>query len=77
MAYAHWFSPVRGANGLKLDAFMDLDFSDPALLKPITTGQFNGSKLFYNETVRRRGRGDRGGDGVDGCGGRGGVWVGR
>jgi len=28
--YAHWFSPVRGGNGLKHDAFIDLDFGDKA-----------------------------------------------
>ena len=48
--YAHWFSPVRGANGLKLDAFIDLDFSDSSVLKPIVAGDFSGGKLFFNET---------------------------
>jgi glutamine synthetase len=55
VSYAHWFSPVRGEpiqalNGLKHDAFIDLDFGDAEVVKPIVTGSFNGSKLFMNET---------------------------
>ena len=48
--YAHWFSPIRGGNGLKHDAFIDLDFGDKATLKPIVTEHFNNTKLFLNET---------------------------
>ena len=48
--YAHWFSPVRGGNGVKHDAFIDLDFGDKATLKPIVTEHFNNTKLFLNET---------------------------
>merc|ERR1711871_855052 len=52
--YAHWFSPVRGEpiqalNGMKHDSFVDLDFSDASVIKPMTTG-FSGSQLFFNET---------------------------
>merc|ERR1711871_908200 len=52
--YAHWFSPVRGEpiqalNGMKFDSFVDLDFSDSAVVKPMTVG-FSGSQLFFNET---------------------------
>merc|ERR1711871_1228893 len=52
--YAHWFSPVRGEpiqalNGQKHDSFVDLDFSDPSVVKPMTVG-FSGSQLFFNET---------------------------
>merc|ERR1719267_516020 len=52
--YAHWFSPVRGEpiqalNGLKFDAFVDLDFSDPAVVKPMKVS-FSGGQLFMNET---------------------------
>merc|ERR1711871_935880 len=52
--YAHWFSPVRGEpiqalNGMKFDSFVDLDFSDPSVVKPMTVG-FSGSQLFFNET---------------------------
>jgi len=52
--YAHWFSPVRGEpiqalNGMKYDSFLDLDFSDPALVKSMKVG-FSGSQLFFNET---------------------------
>ena len=44
-------SPVRGENGLKHDAFIDLDFGDKATLKPVVTEQhFNNTKLFLNET---------------------------
>lgn len=48
--YAHWFSPVRGGNGLKHDAFIDLDFGDPSTLKPIVTETFSNTQLFLNET---------------------------
>merc|ERR1711907_504066 len=53
--YAHWFSPVRGEpmealNGLKYDAFVDLDFGTPDVVKDIVAGGFNGGKLFLNET---------------------------
>jgi len=52
--YAHWFSPVRGEpiqalNGLKHDSFVDLDFSDSSVVKPMEVG-FSGSQLFFNET---------------------------
>ena len=51
--YAHWFSPVRGANGLKHDAFIDYDYGGSGQqggsVKD-TISDFGASKLFYNET---------------------------
>lgn len=51
--YAHWFSPVRGGNGLKHDAFIDLDYKgkgqqNSTVKDAINT--FSASQLFYNET---------------------------
>lgn len=51
--YAHWFSPIRGANGLKLDAFLDYDFGGQGTLDGTMKDMkvdFSGSKLFFNET---------------------------
>lgn len=51
--YAHWFSPVRGAAGLKNDAFIDYDFGGDGqhggTVKD-TVLDFSGAKLFMNET---------------------------
>jgi glutamine synthetase len=52
--YAHWFSPVRGEplqalNGLKHDSFVDLDFGNDDVVKPMKI-DFTGSQLFFNET---------------------------
>ena len=51
--YAHWFSAVRGANGLKNDAFIDYDFGGEGqyggVIKDVVH-DFSGSKLFFNET---------------------------
>jgi glutamine synthetase len=53
MQYAHWFSPVRGANGLKHDAFIDYDYGGAGqqggTMKD-TVLNFGAAKLFYNET---------------------------
>jgi len=53
--YSHWFSPVRGEpiqsmNGMKFDSFVDLNFGDASVVKPIVSGGFSGGKLFFNET---------------------------
>ncbi len=45
VSFAHWFSPMRGANGEKYDNFIDLNFAKGT---PIT--DFSGSRLFMNET---------------------------
>merc|ERR1712166_657151 len=47
--YSHWFSPVRGEplqalNGMKFVSFVDLDFGNADVVKPITVG-FSGSQL--------------------------------
>ena len=51
--YAHWFSPSRGANGLKHDAFIDYDYGSPGQQGGVikdTVVNFGASQLFYNET---------------------------
>lgn len=51
--YAHWFSPVRGANGLKHDAFIDLDYGGRGQQNSTVKdaiNNFGASQLFYNET---------------------------
>lgn len=51
--YAHWFSAVRGANGLKNDAFIDYDFGGEGQYNGVikdVVHDFSGSKLFFNET---------------------------
>merc|ERR1712193_122073 len=55
LQYSHWFSPVRGEpiqamNGMKFDSFVDLNFGDASVVKPIVRGGFSGGKLFFNET---------------------------
>ncbi|KAJ1640353.1 glutamine synthetase type III N terminal-domain-containing protein [Pavlovales sp. CCMP2436] len=47
--FAHWFSPMRGANAQKHDGFMDLDYASPSVLKPMRK-EFDGTKLFMAET---------------------------
>lgn len=51
--YAHWFSPVRGANGLKHDAFLDYDYGgvgqQDGTVKDVISS-FGAAQLFYNET---------------------------
>lgn len=49
--FSHIFYPIRGMKpGLKIDAFIDLDYGDARTLKPIVAGEFDGSKLFMSET---------------------------
>lgn len=51
--YAHWFSPVRGANGLKHDAMLDYDYGGVGQFDGVvkdTVTNFTGARLFYNET---------------------------
>lgn len=51
--FAHWFSPLRGAAGLKNDAFIDYDFGGDGqfsgTIKDIVV-DFSGSRLFMSET---------------------------
>eukprot|EP00750_Incisomonas_marina_P032832 INCI9373.1.p1 GENE.INCI9373.1~~INCI9373.1.p1 ORF type:complete len:723 (-),score=107.48 INCI9373.1:340-2367(-) len=51
--YAHWFSPVRGARGLKHDGFFDYDYKGEGqqggTVRECIEG-FSAAKLFYNET---------------------------
>jgi len=52
-SFAHWFSPVRGGNGLKTDMFMDYDWGGPGqnngTVKDMRVA-FDGARLFFNET---------------------------
>ena len=49
--FSHWFSPVRGGQGqgMKHDAFVNLDFSGTKVLKDIVV-DFPGSLLGQSET---------------------------
>ena len=51
--FAHWFSPVRGAAGVKNDAFIDYDFGGEGQYDGTvkdTVLDFSASKLFMGET---------------------------
>jgi glutamine synthetase len=48
--FAHWFSPIRGANGLKKDTFIDLDWGAGGTVLPAVPGAFSGSLLYQSET---------------------------
>jgi glutamine synthetase len=52
-SFAHWFSPIRGGNGLKYDMFLDYDWGGPGqnngTVKDLKVA-FEGSRLFFNET---------------------------
>ena len=51
--YAHWFSAVRGANGLKNDAFIDYDFGGEGQYGKFYQGcrtRLFGIETFFSET---------------------------
>jgi len=53
--FAHYFTPIRMGDGraqsaYKLDGFVDLDFGNPDVLKPIVGKAFGGRGLFESET---------------------------
>lgn len=53
--FAHFFQPMRVSDArsqaaYKMDGFVDLDFGDPATLKPVVGEAFGADRLFQSET---------------------------